>query len=125
MLYSRRDFDIDSISIYTDHLFFRSTTMTQHDPQQDIWKQQVGEAAAELVEGNMLVGLGTGSTANQFIRALGHRVQQGLRIAGAVASSQASHDLATSVGIPVADLDTYPELDIYVDGADEIDPQLH
>jgi ribose 5-phosphate isomerase A len=47
-----------------------------------------------------------------------------LRIAGAVSSSQASHDLAVSVGIPVADLDTYPELDIYVDGADEIDPQL-
>jgi ribose 5-phosphate isomerase A len=99
--------------------------MTQHDPQQDIWKQQVGEAAAQLVEDNMLVGLGTGSTANQFIRALGRRVQQGLHIAGAVASSQVSHDLATSVGIAVADLDTYPELDIYVDGADEIDPQLH
>jgi ribose 5-phosphate isomerase A len=98
--------------------------MTQHDPQQDIWKQQVGEAAAALVEDNMIIGLGTGSTANQFILALGRRVQQGLRIAGAVSSSQASHDLAVSVGIPVADLDTYPELDIYVDGADEIDPQL-
>jgi len=98
--------------------------MTQHDPQQDIWKQQVGEAAAALVENNMIVGLGTGSTANQFIVALGRRVQQGLRIAGAVSSSQASHDLAASVGIPVADLDTYPELDIYIDGADEIDPQL-
>jgi ribose 5-phosphate isomerase A len=98
--------------------------MTQHDPQQDIWKQQVGEAAAKLVEGNMIVGLGTGSTANQFILALGRRVQQGLRIAGAVSSSQASYDLAASVGIPVADLDTYPELDIYIDGADEVDPQL-
>jgi ribose 5-phosphate isomerase A len=98
--------------------------MTQHDPQQDIWKQQVGEAAAKLVEDNMIVGLGTGSTANQFILALGRRVQQGLRIAGAVSSSQASHDLAASVSIPVADLDTYPELDIYIDGADEIDPQL-
>jgi ribose 5-phosphate isomerase A len=98
--------------------------MTQHDPQQDIWKQQVGEAAAELVEDDMLVGLGTGTTANQFILALGRRVQQGLRIAGAVASSQASHDLAANMGIPVADLNTYPKLDIYIDGADEINPQL-
>jgi ribose 5-phosphate isomerase A len=98
--------------------------MTQPDIQRDTWKQMVGEAAAQLVEDGMLVGLGTGSTANQLIYALGRRVQQGLRIQSTVSSSQASHDLAASLGIPVSNLDTYPELDLYIDGADEIDPQL-
>jgi ribose 5-phosphate isomerase A len=96
----------------------------RHDIQRDTWKQQVGSAAAQRVENGMIIGLGTGSTAHQFIYALGRRVQDGLRIAGAVASSQESKDLATSVGIAVSDLDTYPELDLYVDGADEVDPQL-
>src|SRR6266581_3589895 len=98
--------------------------MTEHDQQQDIWKQMVGEAAAQLVKDDMLIGLGTGSTANQLIYALGRCVQHGLRIAGTVSSSQASHDLAASLGIPVTDLDTHPTLDLYIDGADEIDPQL-
>ena len=96
----------------------------RHDIERDTWKQQVGSAAAKRVENGMIIGLGTGSTAHQFIYALGRRVQDGLRIAGAVASSQDSKDLAISVGISVSDLDTYPELDLYVDGADEVDPQL-
>lgn len=96
----------------------------RHDIQRDTWKQQVGSAAATRVENGMIVGLGTGSTAHQFIYALGRRIQDGLRIAGAVASSQDSKDLAISVGISVSDLDTYTELDLYVDGADEVDPQL-
>ncbi len=96
----------------------------RHDIERDTWKQQVGSAAARRVEDGMIVGLGTGSTAHQFIYALGRRVQDGLRLAGAVASSQASKDFATSLGITVGNLDTYPEIDLYVDGADEIDPQL-
>lgn len=100
--------------------------MTQPYSQQerDSWKQIAGEAAAKLVEDGMLIGLGTGSTAQAFIRALGQRVQAGLRIAGAVASSQESADLATSLDIPMTTLDLNPELDLYVDGTDEIDPQL-
>jgi ribose 5-phosphate isomerase A len=72
----------------------------------------------------MIVGLGSGSTATFFIYALAQRIQSGLHIAGAVASSQASKDLAENLGVPVSDLDTHPELDLYIDGADEIDPQL-
>ncbi len=98
--------------------------MTLYENQQDGWKRLVGEAAANLVENGMLIGLGTGSTAKAFIEALGQRVQAGLKIAGAVASSQASRDLAVSVGIPCADLDIYPDLDLYIDGADEIGPNL-
>lgn len=96
----------------------------RHDIERDTWKQQVGSAAAQRVEDGMIVGLGTGSTAHQFIYALARRVQGGLHLAGAVASSQASKDFASSLGISVSDLDTYPEIDLYVDGADEVDPQL-
>src|SRR5258708_26788779 len=98
--------------------------MTGPNSERDTWKQQVGSAAARRVEDGMLVGIGTGSTANYFIYALAQRIQDGLHIAGAVASSTASTELAASLGIPVSDLDTHPELDLYVDGTDEIDPQL-
>ena len=98
--------------------------MALYETQQDRWKKLVGEAAARLVEDGMLIGLGSGSTARAFIQALGQRVQAGLKVAGAVASSQASRDLAASFGIPCGDLDTYPSLDLYIDGADEIDPHL-
>jgi ribose 5-phosphate isomerase A len=100
--------------------------MTQPYSQQerDSWKEIAGEAVAKLVEDGMMIGLGTGSTAKAFIRALGRRVQAGLRIAGAVASSQESANLATSLNIPITTLDLNPELDLYIDGTDEIDPQL-
>ncbi|GAC1391224.1 MAG: ribose 5-phosphate isomerase A [Ktedonobacteraceae bacterium] len=99
--------------------------MMPHDIPQDSWKQMAGTAAAKLIEDGMVVGLGTGSTANFLIYALAKRVQAGLHIVGAIASSQASHELAANLGIPVTDLDTYPTLDIYIDGADEIDTQLN
>jgi ribose 5-phosphate isomerase A len=98
--------------------------MTSYENQQDTWKRLVGEAAARLVENGMRIGLGSGSTSTAFIQALSQRVQAGLHVAGAVASSPASRDLASSLGIPCGDLDTYPSLDLYIDGADEIDPCL-
>jgi ribose 5-phosphate isomerase A len=100
-------------------------TIRYDSSERAIWKQLVGSAAAKRVEDGMIVGLGTGSTAHQFINALGKRVQDGLRLAGAVASSQASKEFALSLGIAVSDPNTFPEIDLYVDGADEIDPQLH
>jgi ribose 5-phosphate isomerase A len=92
--------------------------------EQDTWKQMAGSAAAQRVEDGMIVGLGTGSTAQHFIYALARRIQEGLHIAGAVASSEASKTLGSGLGIAVSDLDTFPEIDLYVDGADEIGPQL-
>jgi ribose 5-phosphate isomerase A len=59
-----------------------------------------------------------------MIYALGRRIQQGLRITGAVATSHDSEDLARKLGIPLTDLDTHPVLDLDIDGADEIDQQL-
>jgi ribose 5-phosphate isomerase A len=76
-----------------------------------------------LVEDGMAVGLGTGSTAAHAIRALGARVRAGLRIR-AIATSLASEQLARSEAIPLADFTTILRLDLTIDGADEIDPQM-
>jgi ribose 5-phosphate isomerase A len=92
--------------------------------QQDTWKRLVGEASANLIEDGMLLGLGSGTTATQMIYAVGRRIQEGLRITGAVPTSQASEELARKLGIPLTDLDTHPLLDLAIDGADEIDGQL-
>lgn len=90
---------------------------------QDEAKLLVGQRAAEFVQDGMRVGLGTGSTATMFIRELGKRVQQGLRIR-CVASSEASHKLGLELGMDVTTLDELPELDVYIDGADEVGPGL-
>jgi ribose 5-phosphate isomerase A len=96
----------------------------EHTTQQDMWKRLAGEAAANVIEEGMVLGLGTGTTATQLIYAVGRRIQEGLRITGAVATSQASEALARKLGIPLTDLDTHPLLDLAIDGADEIDGQL-
>jgi ribose 5-phosphate isomerase A len=83
-------------------------------------KRAAGEAAAALVEPGMTVGLGTGSTAAWFVRALAARK---LDIRG-VPTSQATADLATSLGIAVLDLNEAGQIHLTVDGADEIGPGL-
>ena len=90
---------------------------------QDEAKALVGKRAVEFVKDGMAVGLGTGTTATLFIRSLGERVQQGLKIR-CVASSDASHNLAASLGMDITTLDKLPELDVYIDGADEVAPGL-
>lgn len=99
--------------------------MMQHDIQRDTWKQLAGNAAAQLVEDGMVIGIGTGSTVTYLIYALARRIQDGLRIVGAVPTSQATYDLAHNLGIPLTDLDTHPALDLCIDGADEIDSQFN
>jgi len=90
---------------------------------QDEAKALVGQRAAAMVEDGMRVGLGTGTTSVQFIKALGTRVQQGLRIR-CVASSDSSTELGRSLGMDVTTLDQLSELDLYIDGADEVAPGL-
>lgn len=87
-------------------------------------KQQAAVRATDLVRSGMRVGLGTGSTAKYAIEEIGRRLGSGelTGIVG-VATSEASDVLARQVGIPVEPLDPRP-LDIAIDGADEIDPQL-
>jgi len=86
----------------------------------DLQKRAAGEAAAQLVKSGMTVGLGTGSTAAWFVKALAAR---GLDIRG-VSTSQATEDLALSLGIPMISLNEAGTLDLTVDGADEIGPGL-
>jgi ribose 5-phosphate isomerase A len=91
----------------------------------DDQKKLAGEAAAALIEAGMTVGLGTGSTAAWFVKALGARGLAGLKC---VATSTATAELAKSVGLKVVDLDKIgsgaESIDITVDGADEIGPEL-
>ena len=85
---------------------------------------RLASAAADLVKPGMTLGLGTGSTASAVIRELGRRVADGLSVQG-VASSKRTAELAHEAGIPLVQLDDVPRLDLAIDGADEIDPDLH
>jgi ribose 5-phosphate isomerase A len=87
-------------------------------------KEAAGRAAAQLVREGDIVGLGTGSTAYFAVIALGERVKAGLNIVGIPTSIQTG-DLARSVGIRLTSLEEHPELDITIDGADEVDPKLN
>src|SRR5712692_1123505 len=87
-------------------------------------KEAAGRAAARLVRDGDIVGLGTGSTAYFAVVALGERVKAGLKIIG-IPTSVWTADLARAVGIPLTTLDEHPEIDITIDGADEVDPKLN
>lgn len=89
----------------------------------DLAKFNAAQAAIEYVKDGMIVGLGTGSTSAHFVRRLGERVRQGLRIQG-VPTSEATRVLADEVGVPLVDIGHAGRIDIDVDGADEIDPQF-
>jgi ribose 5-phosphate isomerase A len=89
----------------------------------DNLKRAAAERAAELVTDGMRLGLGTGSTAAYFVAAIGERVRGGLKVAG-VPTSEATREQAQREGIPLTTLDETPELDLTVDGADEVDDDL-
>jgi ribose 5-phosphate isomerase A len=87
-------------------------------------KQLAARAAVELVEPSSVVGLGSGSTASYAVRFLAERVRDGLKIVG-IPTSQKTAELAHQHGIPLATLEEHSHIDIDIDGADEIDPQLN
>lgn len=89
----------------------------------DDLKRAAAARAAALVRDGMRLGLGTGSTAAVFVSSLGERVRAGLTIVG-VPTSEATRVLAEREGIPLTTLDETPELDLTVDGADELDSEL-
>lgn len=90
----------------------------------DRLKEVAASKAVEYVEEGMVVGLGTGSTAEFAIRALGERVSDGLRIV-AVPTSVASAKLGKELGIDISSLEEHPEVDLTIDGADEVDGDLN
>jgi ribose 5-phosphate isomerase A len=87
---------------------------------QDELKKAVGQAALRYVEPNTIIGVGTGSTVNCFIDALG---ASGVRLKGAVSSSLASTQRLLALGIDVVEPASVEQLSVYIDGADEIDPR--
>jgi len=89
----------------------------------DLEKEAAAQASLKFIKDGQVVGLGTGSTAVHFIKLLGNEVQKGLRIRG-IPTSDRSRELAQSLGIPLITLDDCQQIDVTVDGADEVDPQL-
>jgi ribose 5-phosphate isomerase A len=90
----------------------------------DDQKRRAGERAAALVEDGTTVGLGTGSTAAYAVRALGRAVDEGLDVRG-VPTSFATRELARESGVPLVGLDEVETLDVAIDGADQVDEDLH
>lgn len=101
--------------------------MRQRDAMPDIHalKRQAAEAAVEHVESGMIVGLGAGSTALRALECIAERLENGAltEILGVPCSEQVADD-ATRLGIPLTTLASHPRVDLTIDGADEVDPQL-
>jgi ribose 5-phosphate isomerase A len=90
-------------------------------PAQDQWKQAAAEAAARIVEEGMVVGLGTGSTAMFFLRALARRIAaERLRVVG-IPTSEQTAALARELKIPLTTFAEHAEIDLAFDGADEVE----
>lgn len=86
-------------------------------------KIEAARAALAHVEDGMRLGIGTGSTAEEFVRLLAEKVAGGMRVIG-VPTSERTAALCRELSVPLSTLDETPELDLTVDGADEIDPEL-
>src|SRR5262245_53597975 len=89
----------------------------------DYAKELAAQKSLDFIEDGMVVGLGTGSTATRFIKLLGERVKRSLKVRG-IASSKTTKILAESLSIPIIDFQECPEIDVAIDGADEIAPGL-
>jgi len=86
-------------------------------------KIDAARAALEFVSDGMRLGIGTGSTAEEFIRLLAKKAAEGLSVIG-VPTSERSAALCRELGVAIASLDEIPELDLTIDGTDEIDPEF-
>ncbi len=90
----------------------------------DQLKKSAATEAAQFIRNGMVVGLGTGSTAKHMIRALGEKVRAGMNLRG-VPTSQETAALAKQAGIPLLEADNRWEIDVAIDGADQVDPQFN
>jgi ribose 5-phosphate isomerase A len=89
----------------------------------DLEKEAAARASLGFVKDGQVLGLGTGTTAAHFIQLLGEQVKNGLQVRG-IPTSDRSGKQATSLGIPLTTLDECQQIDVTVDGADEVDPEL-
>jgi len=95
-------------------------------PTQDELKQQAANRAVEFVESGMVVGLGSGSTSNFAVQRIAERINSGeLENIVGIPSSARTAKLATELGIPLVGFDEHQQIDITIDGADEVDPDLN
>ncbi len=92
----------------------------RNDPQTS---NLLAEAALDLIRQGSIVGLGSGRAATAFVRALGKRVEAGLRVR-AIPTSHETALLAKELAIPLVSLDDVESIDVAIDGADEVDPNL-
>lgn len=86
-------------------------------------KTEAARAALEYVEDGMRLGIGSGTTAEAFVRLLAERVEAGLKVIG-VPTSERTAALCVQLGVKLSSLDETPELDLTIDGADEVDGEL-
>jgi ribose 5-phosphate isomerase A len=93
-------------------------------PEVERLKREAARRALDLVRSGMRLGLGSGSTARHFVDLLGEAVRQGLDTIG-VPTSEETRRQAERLGVPLTTLDETPELDLVIDGADEVDPALN
>ena len=87
-------------------------------------KEIAGFKAAEFVENGMILGLGTGSTVHYTLMRLCELVKEGLRIKG-IPTSKKTEEIARKYGIPITSFDEYSQLDLTIDGADEVDENFN
>jgi len=97
-----------------------STPAFSADPNRNAFRRAAAEAAVELVQDGMIVGLGTGSTAAFAVEALARRHRQGLRFLG-IPTSERTAAQATAAGIPLTSLAEHRQIDLTIDGADEVE----
>ena len=91
--------------------------------KQETWKKNAANEAVKLVQNNMILGLGTGSTANWFIKILAQKLKKENLNVKCVCTSNETKFLAKKEGLFVVELNTVPKIDLTVDGADEFDKQ--
>ena len=99
----------------------KSLPLTAMDPEAQ--KREAAARAVQFVRSGMRLGLGTGSTVKHFLDLLAERMREGCKVVG-VPTSEATRAQAERLGIPLTTLDETPELDLTIDGADEIGPDL-
>ena len=93
---------------------------------QEELKRKAAIRAVDFIESDMVIGLGTGSTANYAIKHIGEKILSGtLRNVVGIPSSERSEILAQELNIPLTDLEAQPAIDLTIDGADEVDPDLN
>jgi hypothetical protein len=118
---------IRSLSSQTTYPLLSLNMATSSTLTQDELKKMVGyKAVDDYVHSNMVVGLGTGSTAYFAVERLGQKLKSGeLKNIVAIPTSIRTKEQAESLGIPLVTLDTHSNLDVAIDGADEVDPALN